>query len=276
MPRAAAHSALGASERMVAPFGLLADEIPAQRGALEERDHRPWPLPARPWLMAQTWTDLLFAHWRLEPARLQPLIPSPLELDLYEGEAWIGITPFVISGARMRGMPPVPWFSRFPEINVRTYVDFAGKPGIYFFSLDAGRRTAVAAARRAYRLPYFHADMRVERRGEEIRYRSERNDARGPSAGLRAAYLPAGPFLPQRDRSLDRWLAERYCVYVVDAEGRARRGDIHHRPWPLQPATAEIELNTMGDPLGLALKDAPLLHYSARQDTLIWSLDRVS
>lgn len=275
MLRAAARSLLDASELAVTPLGRVADEIPEQRGGLEQLAHRPWPLPDRPWLMGQTWRDLLFAHWSLKPASLEPLIPRPLALDLYDGQAWLGVTPFFLSGLRMRGTPPVPWLSRFPELNVRTYVEFAGKPGIYFFSLDAARVAAVAAARRGYRLPYFHAEMRAERSGDEMRYESARSDRRGPSANLRATYRPAGPPTPQEDGSLPRWLAERYCVYVVDERRRVLRGDIHHRPWPLQPATAEIEVNTMTDPLGIELAGSPLLHYGARQDTLIWSLQPV-
>jgi uncharacterized protein len=275
MLRAAGRSALRVSELATSPFGLLADEIPAQRQTLEELSHRPWPVPDRPWLMGQTWRDLLFAHWAVKPGALAGLVPSPLELDLYEGDAWLGLTPFVLTGLRGHGTPPLPWLSRFPELNVRTYVNFGGKPGIYFFSLDAGRRLAVTAARRGYRLPYFHARMRADQAGEEMRYRSARIDASGPAAELRIAYRPTGPLLERRDGSLERWLAERYCVYVMGGRSSVLRGDIHHEPWPLQEAAAEIEANTMASPLGLELAGAPLLHYSARQDTLIWSLAAV-
>jgi uncharacterized protein YqjF (DUF2071 family) len=82
-----------------------------------------------------------------------------------------------------------------------------------------------------------------------------------------------GARLPVDDGSLERWLAERYCLYVVDDRGRALRGEIHHSPWPLQPAGATIEVNSMAAPLGLELDSEPLLHYSARQDVLIWSLE---
>jgi uncharacterized protein YqjF (DUF2071 family) len=225
--------------------------------------------------MGQTWFDLLFAHWELEPATLEPLVPAPLRLDLRDGRAWLGVTPFVLGGLRMHGLPPLPWISRFPELNVRTYVEFEGRGGIYFFSLDAARVAAVLAARRGYRLPYFHARMRVERRGDELRYESRRIDRSGPRAELRLAYRPAGRRLAPAEEKLERWLAERYCVYVVDERRRVLRGDIHHRPWPLQPAEAEIEQNTMARPLGLELDAAPLLHYSARQDTLIWRLEPV-
>jgi uncharacterized protein len=272
MLRAAARTALHVSELATTPFGLLDDEITEQGHALEELSHRPWPVPDRPWLMGQTWRDLLFAHWRVDRETLGGLIPSPLELHLHEGDAWLGITPFVLTGLRAHGTPPLPWLSRFPELNVRTYVTFGGRPGIYFFSLDAGRRLAVAAARHGYRLPYFHAEMRAERAGEEIRYRSARIDRGGPAAELRLSYRPTAALLGLRDGSLERWLAERYCVYVVDEGKTVLRGDIHHRPWPLRLADAEIESNTMARTLGIELAGPPLLHYSARQDTLIWNL----
>jgi uncharacterized protein YqjF (DUF2071 family) len=251
---------------------ISADEIPAQRSVVLELRHRPWPLPERPWLMGQTWYDLLFAHWAVDPEALRPLIPPPLELDVRDGRAWLGVTPFEVGGLRLRGLPPLPWLSRFPELNVRTYVNYDDRPGIYFFSLDAARHLAVFAARRAYRLPYFHAQMRINRTGDSIGYRSRRRDRSGPAAQLATAYAPSGPALPIEDGRLERWLAERYCVYVVDENRRALRGDIHHLPWPLQPATASLAINTMASPLGLELDGDPLLHYSARQDTLIWAL----
>jgi uncharacterized protein len=223
--------------------------------------------------MGQTWHHLLFAHWALPAAALERLIPEPLELHLRDGVAWLGVTPFVIGGLRLRGTPPLPWLSRFPELNVRTYVVYGGRPGIYFLSLDAARLAAVTAARRAYRLPYFHADVEVRRDGRSLRYESRRIDASGPSAEFLARYRPTGARLPIDDGSLERWLAERYCLYVVDERKRALRADIHHAPWPLQPADAVIERNTMAQPLGLDLDSDPVLHYSARQDTLIWSLE---
>jgi uncharacterized protein len=274
VPLRAALRAVGdAAELLVSPVGLVADKVPSQRAGLAETAHRPWPLPARPWLIGQTWYSLLFAHWAVRPEALRPLIPQPLELDLRDGQAWLGVTPFVVGGLRLRGTPPLPWLSRFPELNVRTYVDYGSRPGIYFISLDAARLAAVAAARRAYRLPYFHAKMSARQRGGEVHYESERIDSSGPPAGLRACYGPTGPRLPVDDGSLERWLSERYCLYVVDEQGRVLRADIHHPPWPLQPAGATIELNTMARPLGLELVSGPLLHYSARQDTLVWALE---
>jgi uncharacterized protein YqjF (DUF2071 family) len=244
-----------------------------QRRTLEETGHRPWPLPEGAWLQGQTWCDLLFAHWRVPAEQLRRVMPPPLTLHLYEdGSAWLGITPFVLKGLRLRGTPPLPWVSRFPELNVRTYVELGGKPGIYFFSLDAARRAAVIAARRLYRLPYFHAGMRADKVGARMHYSSNRIDPSGPPARFRGSYAPSGA---RTDDHLARWLAERYCAYTLDERRRPFRVDIHHPPWPLQPAEGELDAQGMADQIGIELEGDPLLHFSARQDTLIWPLRRV-
>jgi uncharacterized protein len=245
------------------------DTIALQQRALEDIAHRPWPLPEGSWFQAQTWCDLLFAHWRVPAEQLRRVIPPALPLHLYDdGSAWLAVTPFVVKGLRPRGTPPLPWVSHFPELNVRTYVELDGKPGIYFFSLDAGRRAAVIAARRLYRLPYFHARMRADRVGARVEYESRRIDS-GPRAAFRGHYAPAGEITHDH---LARWLAERYCAYVVDEHGRPLRIDIHHPPWPLQPAEGELDAQGMADQIGIDLEGDPLLHFSARQDTLIWAL----
>ena len=128
-----------------------------QPHALRERDHRPWPLPGRPWIMGQTWEDLLFAHWRVEEATLRAVVPPQIPIDGFDGSAWIGVTPFRVTGLRARLSLPLPGTARFPEVNVRTYATIDGRPGIYFFSLDTPNRLAVATARRVYRLPYFRS-----------------------------------------------------------------------------------------------------------------------
>jgi uncharacterized protein YqjF (DUF2071 family) len=237
------------------------------------RRHRPWPLPPGPWIMGQTWCDLLFAHWSVAPEVLEPVVPEPLRLETFDGRAWIGVTPFRIRNLRARLTWPVPRVSSFPEINVRTYVEVGGRPGIYFFSLDAGSALAVAAARRLYRLPYFHARMSVDRCREEVRYATERTDRDAPApAALRARYSPVGePFRPLPG-TLEHWLTERYCLYTFDAHARVLRGEIHHPPWTLQVAEAEIERNTMGAEIGLELGGEPLLHVAGRQAVVFWPL----
>src|SRR3954471_18570225 len=128
---------------------------------LEQQPHRPWPLPNGRWVLGQTWERLLFAHWRLPAAVVRPHLPAALELEEWEGSAWLGLTPFRVAGFRLRGLPPLPLLSSFHELNCRTYVRRDERPGIWFFSLDASSRPAVAAARRAYGLPYRHARVRA-------------------------------------------------------------------------------------------------------------------
>ena len=219
--------------------------------------------------MAQTWDQLLFAHWPVPIERLRQHLPPQLEVDTFEGEAWLGITPFRVTNLRLRGLPPLPRVSTFLELNCRTYVSHGGeRAGIWFFSLDASSRLAVEAARRAYKLPYFHARM-----DGLPRYRCARLEADRPHV-WESTYGPAGAVAPAEPGTLEHFLAERYCLYTVD-DGALHRADIHHPPWPLQPATAEIELNTM-PPDGLEGSGDAVLHYSERQDVLIWELERVT
>jgi uncharacterized protein YqjF (DUF2071 family) len=238
-------------------------------------DDRPWPRPARPWVMAQTWHDLLFMHWPVSIDRMRALVPAQLPLDTFDGQAWVGVVPFRMSGVRPRYLPGVPWLSAFPELNVRTYVTLDGKPGVYFFSLDAGRRLAVEAARR-YGLPYYHARMSCVREGRGVAYESLRIHPNAPDAALLIHYRPTGPRAVAESRSLDDWLTARYCVYTVDRRDRVFRIEIDHSRWPLQPADAQIHFNTMMAPLGLALPDTqPLLHFARRLDVVVWLRERV-
>jgi uncharacterized protein len=238
-----------------------------QASALQETEHRPWPLPERPWVMGQTWDDLLFVHYRVRAEQLRVHVPIGLEVDEHSGSGWLGVTPFAITGLRARGMLPLPFVSSFLELNVRTYVTREQKPGIWFFSLDASSELAAEAARRLYHLPYFHADISLRRRAGRIVYDCARNDGKAFSA----TYASNGPVSEAKPGSLEHFLIERYCLYA-EREGRLHRAEIHHRPWPLQPADAQIDLNTM-PPAGLAPGGEPLLHYSARQDVVIWPLE---
>jgi uncharacterized protein YqjF (DUF2071 family) len=257
----------------------LLDAAARQRESLERTDHRPWPLPDRSWVQGQTWERLLFAHWRVPEEALRTLLPPELPLDTHDGSAWIGVTPFRVTGFRLRGLPPLPLLSTFPELNVRTYVTVDAKPGIFFFSLDAASPLAVEAARRTYKLPYFHARMSAGEDGDWTTFVSERRSAddRARRFAFRGRYRPTGPAREPLPGSLEDFLTERYCLYVLDerraVERRAvERGDIHHRPWQLREAEAEISENTML-PDGIeAAAQEPLLHYAERQDTVIWSL----
>lgn len=227
--------------------------------------------------MTQTWRDLLFAHWPVPVERLRPLIPAPLCIDTYGGQAWIGVIPFHMTGVGPRWLPALPWFSAFPELNVRTYVVVGDRPGVWFFSLDAGNPLAVALARLWYHLPYFNARMSVRVDGEWIQYSSQRVQKGDPVARFRGRYRPRGSSFASAPGSLDHWLTERYCLYSADAGQRVYRAEIHHPPWSLQRAEARVDRNTMTVPIGIELPNVPpLLHFSRRQDAVAWSPRRLN
>jgi uncharacterized protein YqjF (DUF2071 family) len=222
--------------------------------------------------MQQIWNHLLFAHWAVPTEVLRPLIPAALTLDSFGGQGWVAVTPFHMTGVRLRWTPPIPGLSSFPELNVRTYVRLEDKAGVYFFSLDAGTRLAAWSARLSYRLPYFYARMAVEHDQGWIRYRSVRD--RRPQ--FRARYRPVAPVELRARGTLEHWLTERYCLYTARG-GSLYRAEIHHRPWPLQNAEAEIETNTMAQAAGIMLPQAvPLLHFAKRLEVLVWPLRKTN
>jgi uncharacterized protein YqjF (DUF2071 family) len=226
--------------------------------------------------MMQTWQRLLFAHWPLPVEALRPLVPADLTLETFNGCAWLGITPFTLSALRPRAMPPIPGASPFHEINVRTYVRIADRPGVFFFSLDASSPLAVAGARMLYSLPYFTARFVVTGNDARVDYRCRRTDRRAAAAAFEARYQPRGPVATAVSGTLEHWLTERYCLYAVTRRGELRRAEIHHRPWPLQAAEAEIVTNTMTRGLGLALPSAPIVHFAAHLDVHVWLPTRVT
>ena len=215
-------------------------------------------------------------HWPVREDVLRPLIPPALTLDTFDGSAWLGVVPFRMSGVRPRFVPEIPRLSGFPELNVRTYVSADGKPGIWFFSLDAHSPIAVRVARATFHLPYFEARMSYHVVGEEVRYRSVRTHWGAKEARFAARYRPVGDPFESRPDTLEHFLTERYCLYAADKRGNVRRGDIHHRLWPLQPAEAEIETLVMTQQLGVVLpKKAPILHFSEHLDVLAWLPRRI-
>ena len=239
------------------------------RSVVESTAHRPWPMPNTPWLMTQSWHDLLFAHWPVDASQMRRAVPDAFDLDLFDGKAWLGVVPFYMTNVGVRGAPPLPWHSAFPELNVRTYVRVRNRPGVYFFSLDAGRRLAVAAARALLNLPYHAAVMSVERHDTAVHYQSTRRTGHAMFEGV---YEPVGEAFAAAEGSLEYFLTERYCLHHQDRRGRPYRLDIHHRPWSLQLARATIAINTMAAASHLTITGLPsLLHFARRQDVVAWA-----
>lgn len=237
--------------------------------------HRPWPLPRSPWIMSQVWHDLLFAHWPVPVDVLHPFIPGNLTLDMFQGQAWLAVVPFHMSGVCPRFTPSIPGVSAFIELNVRTYVTLDDKPGVLFLSLDAAHHLAVKAARWLYRLPYFWAKMQIQPQGDGFQYQSQRYPCNGPSAELKVNYRPIAPVVLATPGSIEHWFTERYCLYTSHPNGALYRCEIHHNPWPLQQAEAEFHINTMGGH-GIDLSQEPAyLHFSKRLNVAIWPLWRL-
>lgn len=201
------------------------------------------------------WLDLLFAHWPVPAMRLRPLIPPSLDLDLWQGEAFVSVVPF-----RMEGVGPVGWPGgrSFAELNVRTYVRYGDRAGVWFFSLDAASPLGVRVARRFFHLPYFDARMTMEPEGAGYRYVSERTHRGAAVARLDMSYAPAGAAALAEPGTLDDWLTSRYSLFSADPQGNLYRGDVAHEPWLLQKAEAEWRCREMTSGLGFSLDAQPV------------------
>lgn len=229
-------------------------------------------------IMRQHWGKLLFMHWPIDAKLLRPLIPPQLEIETFDGSAWIGVIPFTMWGIRASFLPPIPGTSAFHELNVRTYVHLNGVPGVWFFSLDAANRLAVWGARKFYGLPYFNARMSLKQDGASINYSSTREDSRGAPASFPARFnarWTIGEPLPQsQPGSPEFFLTERYCLFSKH-RGDLHRADIHHQPWPLQKAKLLSLGSTMIDAQSLPTPDGdPLLHYAEALTVDIWPLKK--
>ena len=252
---------------------MYAEEI------LKVRAHRPYPIPVGPWIMSQTWRDLLFAHWPVDPEQVRAVLPRALRphLDTFDASAWVGVIPLRMFDVRLRGTPGVPTAANFAELNVRTYVTVGGKPGVYFFSLDAESRLAVLGARFGFGLNYKYAKMsaRTSDRGR-VHYTSRRVDRPKP-ADFEAGYAPeSANTFRATPGSIEHFFVERYCLYTSHGP-HIGRANIHHHPWPLQRAKATIKTNTLAEATGIMLpKTKPHLLFAKELEVLVWPLERAN
>ncbi len=238
---------------------------------MNARTDRTWPLPKQPWVMRMTWSDLLFAHWPVQPDQVASLLPAGVTLDTRDGMAWVGVVPFLMSNIAPRLCPPIPGLSRFLELNVRTYVTVGGKPGVWFFSLDAASRVAVRVARATFNLPYMDAKMAMSRDEHgAIKYESKRTHRGEPPADYDASYSVAGDYFEVNPGSLEHWLTARYCLYSVNRSGRIFRGEIDHPPWSLAPAAYNERNNTMGNQIGVEFTGKPHVLFAKPVDVKAW------
>lgn len=253
----------------------MIDLSPFHAALLDDR-RRPWPVPEQPWLIRMEWERLLFAHWPVEPRVLGRLLPPGLPLDLWDGMGWVGVVPFRMRRTAPASLPAVGTISTFPELNVRTYVTRDGKPGIWFFSLDARSAVAVAGGRHLFHLPYVRAEMTIDQRGDETIFRSRRRDPNVPGARFHARYRPTGPVTQSLRGTIDAWLTDRFCLYSADWDGTLFRAEIAHAAWPLQPAGGDVDARELTAAAGITLPDRdPILHYAPRLDVVAWWPERI-
>ncbi|MFO0562833.1 MAG: DUF2071 domain-containing protein [Polyangiales bacterium] len=230
-------------------------------------------------VMKQRWEELLFMHWEVDAEMLRALIPSELELDTFEGRAYVGLVPFTMRGVRPVFVPPVPGLSDFHETNVRTYVHYKGRdPGVWFFSLDAAQSIAVRIARAWFKLPYHYATMQMQRDlvSNVVSYKSERHWPDPVPASLRARYEVPGPIEPAKVGTLEHFLAERYVLYSK-ADDKLFLGRVHHLPYPLQLAKVLEVDETLLRAARIKRPDTmpPLQHYASAVDVDVWALEPV-
>jgi uncharacterized protein YqjF (DUF2071 family) len=233
-------------------------------------------MPPGRWVLTERWNDLLFAHWPVPAPSLAPLIPEGLQVDSFQGWAWLGVMPFWMDKVRVRGLPPILGARSFPDLSLRTYVreERTGTPGVFCLSLDSSNLLAVAAGRAVYRLPYHWSEMRLKQRTErEFSFYSRRRLASQPVV-FKARYRGLGPsrrLAESRPGTLEHFLTERYCLFTSNGAGQIIRANLHHAAWPLEEAEAEIEQNDLAAVLGIRLPDQkPVLHYSRQLAVYVW------
>jgi len=239
--------------------------------------------PDQPVLLLQNWHHLLFLHWQVPAEELQRMIPPELTIDTFEGKAYVGLVPFTMTGVRPVLTPPLPWISNFHEVNVRTYVHLRGEdPGVWFFSLDASSTIAVAAARAAYKLPYFHSQIEFSASNDplpSVDFDSHRDDPNGAQpANARIRYQAMdGIVSAASPGTIEHFLLERYILYASDSSHHLHRARVHHQPYPMQRADLLECDETLVWASGIRRpQDSPLKHYAREVNVKVYPLERCS
>ncbi|MGG1398021.1 DUF2071 domain-containing protein [Bacillus salipaludis] len=238
--------------------------------------HRSWPLPSKYWIMRQTWSNILFLHWPIPLNILRPHIPSSLQIDTFNGSAWIGVIVFVLEGIFPRGISSISLTPKFPEMNVRTYVTCDGKPGIYFLSIDVENWASLKIAKRWFHLPYYSAQVSFRKEGQSFHIHSSRNGNFNTPITFKGKYVPVSEVYFPKEGTLDHWLTERYCLYSSNNGDNIYCGEIHHLPWPLQKAEMEIFRNTLLSPFHFDISEVdPIVHFSTGVESLMWNIKKI-
>ena len=242
--------------------------------SLHSISHRPWPLPDTHWKWRQSWLDLAFIHYRVDAQQLRKRLPAGVQLQEFDGSAWVGIVPFRMAGVMRRPFPDLPHFSSFPELNLRTYVECEGKPGVWFFSLDADSWPVVFGGVHFYHLPYFSARMEQGVRDGWFHLTSRR---RSSECEFEVSYRPFGDVFYPAHGTFEHWATERYCLYSEDPRHGLRRVEVHHAPWPVQCAEVNLGKCDVLSSAGISTTaDDPVCHFSAGVDVVSYENNLVT
>ena len=260
-------------KRMLQDHTLVATTMAANHEL--DCSHIPFAMPKRKCTLYQNWKHLTFMHWKVDPQLLQKHIPEGLEIDLYDGEAYIGVIPFTMEKVRPRGLPWVPFISTFGEYNIRAYVTKDGIPGVFFLTLDAQSRVTCFHAPRSYGLQYRYAKAKVQVQTEECYSWSSRRKEGGES--LIGTTNSSGSMEQAVQGSLEYFLFERYSLYTSH-KGVLHRAYTHHLPWKYCAAHVEVETNTLLESYNLGI-DHPLqpehIHMSAGVHVQTWNIEPI-
>ncbi|SDN76762.1 YqjF family protein [Alkalicoccus daliensis] len=228
------------------------------------------------WLAKQNWNDLLFIHYPIAIEDLRTHIPEELEIDTFEGQAWIGIVPFLGTENQARKFGRIFSADDFLELNVRTYVTYKGEKAVYFFTMDADSSLVVRTARSVVGLPYYHADMKIEEKDGTIKYESKRTHDGKAKASFSCSYAPVSKPSKSKPDTLTHWLTERYALLKAK-NGKVTKGPIHHEPWELREAELTIHKNELLDFINPEIsKTEPLVHYSKAKEVLFYPFEKLS
>lgn len=241
--------------------------------SLLEVDHRPWKLPNNNWKWRQSWNNLVFIHYKIDIQSLRALVPSKFEIDLYQGEAWISIVPFFMEDVMKGNIPSFYPFKKFPELNLRTYVKYENKPGVFFFSLDAECLPVVLGGNLLYGVPYKYAKMNYELSENGGYLRSDRFIG---SVEFEMRYRKIGEIFESEIGSLQEWLSERYCLYSKSNHTEFYRVEVHHKKWPLQNCEVSISKNDILKASNLEVDlDSMIVNYSPGVDVISFRPEKI-
>ena len=255
-------------------MSLSTDQLAA--AVIQRNQSRSIPVPDRSWASYQSWDNLLTCHWPVDVAVLRPKVPAELEIDTYDGQAWIALIPMFMGTIRLRDLGGIPTESHFPELNFRTYVRYGGRSGVYFFHVYASALLVDLGARMFFHTPYAPAIVDFNQASDGgFTFKSHR--LLPPQQTFEAEYRPKGTPSPAPPGSLLEFQAERYSGFAKTETGAIVRGDLIHDPWLLQEVDFEVQQNTVLQAAGFDLPMSPAMaHYAPGVDVVLWTFEDVT